>query len=142
MEKSLVELFREYIEAVNAIKPIMFQDFQVQSKEELIEKRLPYTKGDFKILGGNEYNFHGRGCRLSNKDFMIDWDFGRGELWCGINPGLFCYYLETEYGKKCSASLHEEVEDKLKRLVDDGIMIKYEGLYYFIEDWNNASERK
>lgn len=137
MVKPLLELFREYIDVVNKMKPIVFKDFQVRNKMELIERKSPYNKGQFIVLSRNEYRFHGRGCHFTSADrsLVIDWDFGGlNDQWCGINPGLFCYYLNTEYKQENNPKLYNQVKVELKNLVDKKIMIEYSDLYYFVVD--------
>jgi hypothetical protein len=135
MEKRFTKLFKEYIEKVNEIKPVMLKDFEIETKKQLPEKRHLFQIGEFKVKSNNQYRFHGRGCHFSNGDFEIDWDFGYNknnqEIWCGINAGLFCYYLETQYGKKNDFKLFNEVKKELDKLVDEGIMIQNRDLYYF-----------
>ena len=114
----------------------MFYDFGVESRGELMQKKsLAYENGQFKILNGNKYRFHGSGCNFSNANFEIDWDFGGfKDQWCGINPGLFCYYLKTEYNQEQNLKLYNRVKEELDSLVDKKVMVQYKDLYYFVVD--------
>lgn len=133
----IIKSLKEYVGIINRLKFIVFEDFQVENKEELINKKIPYIKGDFKIKSGNEYQFHGRGCLFVSNDkaWHIDWDFGGlKNQWCGINPRLFNFYLGTVYQHEMDPEIHMRIEQKLKKLVEDELMAFHDGLYYFIED--------
>lgn len=134
MDKELIELLKEYIKKVNSIRPIMFRDFNVQTKKELIEKRLSFTKGELTVQSNNKYSFHGRGCNFSNEEFQIDWDFGCHEIWCGINPGLFLRYLANNYEIENNVSNYTRIENFIEEMVKCNVLIKKHGLYYFVED--------
>ncbi|MFV0393964.1 MAG: DUF6896 domain-containing protein [Coprobacillaceae bacterium] len=134
MDEKLIELLKEYIEKVNSVKPVMFNDFHVQTKKQLIEKRLSFTIGEFKVKSNNKYRFHGRGCNFSNEEFEIDWDFGFYEIWCGINPGLFFYYLITNYKVENNVSNYNMIQNFIKKMVKQKVLVSKYDLYYFVED--------
>ena len=134
MDKKLLKLLEEYIEKVNSLKQTMLDDFNAQTKKQLLlEKRFLFTTGQLEIKSDNKYRFHGRGCNFSNKNFEIDWDFGYDDLWCGVNPRLFCYYLETHYKEKYKNYSIDNVEKEIEKMISEGVIVEKHDLYYITE---------
>lgn len=123
----LEKLAQKYINDVNRVCKMMLQAFNLTSKEELIKYR---SSGEFYSNGGdNRYAFHGRGCRFSNNELEIDWDFGYGDNWCGLDPWKLFYYIEN------NKFVHDFSDGyQIKEIFDDfvvnGKMVQKYDLYY------------
>lgn len=130
VEFELEQLVKEYISDVNRACDIMLSSLKLGSKEDLIKYRQNHSSGEFYLNGNNEYTFHGRGCRFSNNDLCIDWDFGYGDNWCGIEPWkLACYIKDNKIiNEPYDGAKIKEIFDEL---IIKGKMIKKYDLYYF-----------
>jgi hypothetical protein len=121
-------LTQKYINDVDKVCQIILQEFNVNSKEELINHRVI---GEFYFSSDNKYIFHGRGCKFSSDELEIDWDFGYGDIWCGLDPWKLFYYvkdnkIDNGYSDGC------QIKEAFDKLVAKGKMIKKYELYYFI----------
>lgn len=134
MKIGLVNCLNEYIEKVEEIKYIMFDDFEVNTKDELINKRLSFTKGEFQVKTDNKYQFHGRGCIFTNNNLKIDWDFGCNENWCGINIGSFLNYLNFEYNIINNTNNYLVLKQGFELLCKKKVLVMNFGLYYFTQN--------
>ncbi|SCW83746.1 hypothetical protein SAMN04487970_106224 [Paenibacillus tianmuensis] len=131
MNEELEILLKQYINDVNAVCALMLNGLGLSSKEELRTFRAKCPSGEFYLDGMNYYTFHGRGCRFSNKDIEIDWDFGFGDKWCGINPMLFYSYIRDNNKSTVpyrAITIINECEDMEQK----GKMIKKYDLYYLL----------
>ena len=131
MNLELERVVKEYVENVNIVCKLMLQGLNLKSKEDLREYRSKHPYGKFELNGANEYCFHGRGCRFSNEKIMIDWDFGEGNYWCGINPGLLAYYVKTNYCSMVEYHTASKIEVEMENAVKLGKMKRTNDLYYF-----------
>lgn len=132
MDNNIIKLIEQYIELANKIATQMMLDFNVSNKQEFIKRKSLYLSGEMSVLNVDKYIFHGRGCRYidNNGKLIIDWDFGYGDLWVGVNTGLFQKYLKDNNFLDSSICTYEYIKNELDKLVGEGILyIKY-GLYY------------
>jgi len=132
MTTKLEKFAAEYINTVDQICNMMLQVYSLNSKDELIKNHRPVqAEGAFYLNGkNNNYTFHGRGCRFSNDDFEIDWDFGYEELWCGLDPWKLFYYIKENRNPNLFNN-GNQIEEKFNEWVVNGKMTKQHGLYYF-----------
>ena len=95
MNDELIRFSKEYINDVNNVCQMMLEVYNLSSREELlVNHRVRQGKGEFYLNGKkHDYAFHGRGCRFSNDELKIDWDFGYGDIWCGIDPWKLAKYI-------------------------------------------------
>lgn len=70
----------------------------MKTKSDLLDYRKTHFEMEF-LFNGFKYIYHGRGCRTFNNDFFIDWNFGYGSRWCGIDPWLLARTLEQNKSK-------------------------------------------
>ena len=130
MSKSKLEYYSElYISDVYAVCQMMLRGLDLGSKNDLIKHREAQSKGEFYLDGVNIYNFHGRGCRFSNNDIKIDWDFGCDENWCGLDPWKLAYYIRDNK-RDCEWEDGNRVKKGFDDLVIKGRMKKRYDLYY------------
>ena len=131
MTKSKLEDYAEhYISDVYAVCQVMLRGLDLDSKRELIKHREVQSKGEFDLDGVNTYSFHGRGCRFSNNDIKIDWDFGYDENWCGLDPWKLAYYIkDNKNDSEWEDGAH--VKKTFDDLVINGRMERRHDLYYF-----------
>ena len=127
----LESIIKEYTKDVTMACHMMLEALYLKSKEELIRYRGIQATGEFFLNGINSFTFHGRGCRFSNEAVKIDWDFGFGENWCGLDPWKLFYYIKDN--KK-----NNEYDDgnQIKKIFEDLVRdkkmhIKF-GLYYYL----------
>ena len=128
----LRRLAEEYINDVNKIGILMLERLGFKSRSELLKHGHTQWKGEFKLNGKNNmYCFHGRGCRFSNDELEIDWDFGyEDNIWCGLDPWKLFYYMRDN--KKSNEFRDgDQIKKTFEELVSKGKMIKKYGLYYY-----------
>lgn len=130
-ENYLKLLAQEYIHDVSKICNTLLKFYNLNSKEELIKFRKKNPHGEFYLNGINIFTFHGSGCSFSSKELEIDWDFGFGDLWCGLDPWKLFYYIKN---KKRIINYNDgyDIEKIFIQLVANKEMIKKINLYYFI----------
>ena len=129
INNNLEQLAKEYINDVNKVCQMILQAYNLKSREELIKHREAQPTGEFYLNGNNSYTFHGRGCRFSNNELEIDWDFGYGENWCGIDPWKLAYYIREN---KTTETLYDgnKIKEELENLITKSKFIKKFDLYY------------
>ena len=71
MNAELKSLAKEYIENVNKVCLLMLEGLNLKTKSDLWDYRSLHHLFELNF-NGNKYVFHGRGCRFSNKDTIID----------------------------------------------------------------------
>ena len=126
----LKQLVLDYSVDVDTVCHIMLEGLNITTKEELIAYREQQPMGEFYLDGENKYVFHGRGCRFTNDEFEIDWDFGDGELWCGLDPWKIAYYISS-IAKESEWCDGAKIKNAFDNMVKDGLMYMKYGLYYF-----------
>ena len=131
MANSKLEYYaKEYIKDVNKVCLMMLQGYNLGTKEDLVKHREVHPQGEFHLNGSNKYTFHGRGCRFSNGNIEIDWDFGYGDVWCGLDPWkLACYIRDIKDNREWTDG--NKVKEVFEELVSKGEMEKLYDLYYF-----------
>lgn len=135
MNDKLNKLLKEYIMIVNQVCELMLEDLGVSSKEQLREVRGAYVAGKLKSKSGRKYLFHGRGCRYSDENVKIDWEFGYDKLWCGLDPWKFIDYLKDNNKKEYSQyNDGKQIQNIFNEMIIQKKMVKKQGLYYFVED--------
>lgn len=138
MEKNTKRIVKDLLikYELDALKmsEIMFEDFKVNTKKDLILKRAKYIVGDYSISSKYTYIFHGRGCRVldANGDIIIDWDMGYDDKMFGINIMLFLDYLEENKSDFENDLNYNDVEKIMDEFITDGSAYKKSGLYYLI----------
>ncbi len=123
----------EYIRNVNHICKMLLQSLGLRSKAELWEFRKQHllqqlTVNDYKI------EFHGRGCRAFSEEDYLDWDFGYGSRWCGINPWLLATTLRKKLNDTNQNINGEYIKEAFEKAIMDNEVYKKDDLYYFVID--------
>ncbi len=76
------------------------------------------------------YMFHGNGCTVfQDNEAIIDWDFGFGSWWCGIEPFKMARTLE-HLGTINGRFTKDIIESKCEKYVEKKIFIKRHNQYY------------
>lgn len=122
---------KEYIEKVNTVCFNLVEGLNLKTKAELWEYRKTHHEMEF-IINGVKYMFHGRGCRASNEEFFLDWDFGYGSRWCGIEPWLLARTLKENKSSCIEYYDGNRIKEECEQAVLNSEMIKQYDLYYFI----------
>ena len=132
ISSTIERLAKDYISDVDKVYTIMIQGLKLKSKKELIKYREVQGKGEFYLNGNNRYTFHGSGCRFSNNKLKIDWDFGYGDVLCGIDPWKLFYYIKDN---RITNEFNDgyQIKELFDELVINGILIKKNNLYYFFQ---------
>ena len=132
MDKNLIAISNEYISEVTKICLLMLKSFNLTSKEDMIKYRVNKPIGNFYLNGENRYQFHGRGCKFSNNEINIDWDFGFDDHWCGLNPWLLADYINTTNKSIIENCTGDKIKVEFEEAIKNGEMMKKYDLYYFI----------
>lgn len=118
-------------ECLNLINALNFhENLSLKSKNDLLlyrEKNMKWKIYINKIT----FQFHGVGCTMFNDNLYIDWDFGYGSRWCGIEPWLFANTLKKNnfsHVKYYDGSL---VKELCQKEVLNKTMFEKNNLYYF-----------
>lgn len=133
MNNDIRALLIEYIETVNTVCLLLLKMFNLSSKEDLYKYRRNHQVGEFCLNGKNQYMFHGIGCRFWNDKLNIDWDFGHGDEWCGIDPYKFYHFIKDNNKlphNKDYLNINFIIKE-LEKAVDKKEMIKKDERYYF-----------
>lgn len=130
MKEELRSIIKVYIENVNSVCNNLLKSLDLKTKVDLWEYRNTHNKMEFQ-LNGISYRFHGRGCVATNDEMFIDWDFGYGSRWCGIEPWLLARTLERNNDDHSNYYDGNIIKSECEQAVLDGIMYKKYELYYF-----------
>ena len=131
MNENFKVVAKEYIEKVNTVCSNLLNGLNLKSKEELWEYRETHHEMEF-VINGIKYIFHGRGCRAFNDEFFLDWDFGYGSRWCGIEPWLLARTLEKNKSRFVEYYDGNKVKEECEQAVLNKEMYKKYDLYYFV----------
>jgi len=130
MNEELKSMAKEYIDKVNNVCLLLLKGLNLKAKEDLWKYRE--THHDLEIyIGDGKYTYHGRGCKFSNKDFTIDWDFGYGSRWCGIEHWKLAYYIKENYKELIEFHDGFNIQKEFEQCIISGEVVKKYGLYYF-----------
>lgn len=130
MDKDLELTIKEYVTNVNTICNTLLKELKLNTKFDFLEYRAKHQQTKLEI-NGIRLIFHGRGCIATNDEMFLDWDFGFGSRWCGINPFLLAGTLEhcsNNFLKPFSA---KQIELACEEAVLKKEMYKKYDLYYF-----------
>ncbi|HEY9059910.1 MAG TPA: hypothetical protein VIO64_05300 [Pseudobacteroides sp.] len=132
MNDELKSLAKEYVDKVEHVCLLLLEGLNLKTKSDLWKYRRAHYIPEIN-LNDNKYEFHGRGCRFSSKDMIIDWDFGCsfGSRWCGINPGLFSYYIKENHKDLFELYSWSKIQNGFEQAVISGEMVKKADLYFF-----------
>lgn len=139
MEEVLKVIINDYIEEVNVVCNILINELNLKSKFDFWDYRSINNVMEIE-LNGIKYNFHGRGCCAIKEDKFIDWDFGYGSRWCGIQPWLLARTLQTNKNSHVEYYDGNKIIDECERAVAKGEMYKKHDLYYFTIQINDTFE--
>jgi hypothetical protein len=131
MNDELKSIADEYTENVKKVCLLMLKAFNLRSKGDLLKYRALHQIGEFELNGNNKYFFHGRGCLFSNQDIKIDWDFGYGSRWCGLDPWFIANYIKDNLKNSSEFSDGNKIQKEFEQAVTNGEMIKKYGMFYF-----------
>lgn len=131
IENKLLILLEKYEEKSMYYVKIMLNDFEVNNKKDFIQKKSLFMSGELQVDSTLTYLFHGRGCRILNDSApIIDWDFGYGDKWFGVNVMLFMNYLEIYDKENKKLFDYNEIHKILEGFVNQGVAYTKAGLYY------------
>ena len=116
MEDGLRTVMKEYIDQVNDVCLRLLAGLCLKSKADFLCSRKLRWGIEYEI-NGTKYLLHGAGCRACDGERYLDWNFGYGSRWCGIDPWLLARTLEynrdphTEYydGNRVKAECEQAV---------------------------------
>jgi hypothetical protein len=128
-DRDIEKYAKEYINDVNKICQTILKAYGLKSREELIKHRTAQPMGEFHL--NNRYCFHGRGCSFSNDEIEIDWDFGYGDIWCGLDYWKLFNYIRDNKDSNISYN-GIKIKEVFEKWVAQKKMIKKAGLYYFV----------
>lgn len=125
-----INYIKSYVNEINRICSIMINSLKLESKIDLINYRASHQSGEFcdkDVI--YKFTFHGRGCKITCDNFVIDWDFGDNNFWCGIDPWKLADYINNnkKSDKKYDGYIIEKLFDEL---IEKKLMDKRDGLYY------------
>lgn len=128
MRADLEVFTKVYLKKVDEICHLMLSGLGFRSKEELCRYGIHNQMGTIEHDGNiGHYFFHGIGCEFENNTVEIDWDFGYGPHWCGLDPWKVSKYLEYF---NINISWKEIKTEYDKAVLKDEMYIK-EDRYYF-----------
>lgn len=130
MEEKLRIIINEYIESVNDVCIHLLKGLSLKSKEEFWKYKETHWGTEFEV-NGIKYILHGKGCIATNDEMFIDWDFGYGSRWCGINPWILASMLEHNKDAHVEYYDSKRIKDECEQAVSNGEMYKKYDLYYF-----------
>lgn len=131
MDEYLRKESEEYIQHVNEICKMIIHSLGLRSKAEFWEFRKHHFYPQL-IVHGYRIEFHGRGCRVFSEDEYLDWDFGYGSRWCGINPWLFALTLKKNGNSQSAFMSGEYIHEAFEDAIANNEVYKKEDLYYFV----------
>lgn len=130
MEEQLRLVIEGYLDEVNRLCYQLLKGLNLKTKTDLWEYRRIYNEVQI-VVEGVQYIFHGKGCRASNEKYFIDWDFGYGSRWCGVEPWLLARTLKQNKDNYTEYYDGNKIKEECEKAVLQGIMIKKYELYYF-----------
>ncbi len=136
MDKQLETIMKTYLDSVRMVCHKLMtslnasENLNLRTKYDLLNYRIMRCKAEYDI-GEVKYVFHGSGCYAYDGHTILEWDFGYGSRWCGIDPWKLAFTLEK------NKDSHIEYYDgnTILRLCEEAVRaedmeLKY-GQYYF-----------
>lgn len=130
MEDKIKSIMKEYIEKVNHVCHNLLESLNLKTKWDFYEYRSIQRKMEFEA-NGIKYVLHGRGCWAFNEKFYLDWDFGYGSRWCGIDPWLLARTLERNKSNHIEYYDGNLIKKECEQAVLEGEMYQKYDMYYF-----------
>lgn len=134
MDDSLKSIMREYMEMVDSVCIGLMESLQLRTKAELGMYKASHLKYEYEA-NGITYIFHGRGCCAYSDELYLDWNFGCGSRWCGIDPWLLARTLKRGHHPFAEGRNENEIGDQISAecglAATSGEMVKKYDLYYF-----------
>lgn len=97
MEDGLRTVMKEYIDQVDDVCLRLLDGLCLKSKADFLCSRKLRWGIEYET-NGTKYLLHGAGCRACDGERYLDWNFGYGSRWCGIDPWLLARTLEYNRG--------------------------------------------
>ena len=130
MEDGLRTVMKEYIDQVNDVCLRLLAGLCLKSKADfLCSRKLRW--GIEHETNGTKYLLHGAGCRACDGERYLDWNFGYGSRWCGIDPWLLARTLEYNRDPHTEYYDGNRVKAECEQAVSLGEMYQKHNLYYF-----------
>ena len=136
MEQILKNIFEEYVLQVEKACDFLIQGINKVEKINIKDKRdfFRYCQESKKtsfVIEGIEYQLHGKGCLMTGMGKYLDWDFGYRSRWCGIDPWKVAICLKHNGSAFIDYFNGNLIMRKCEQAVEDEIMYKQNGQYYF-----------
>ena len=130
MEDGLRTVMKEYIDQVNDVCLRLLAGLCLKSKADFLCSRKLRWGIEYEI-NGTKYLLHGAGCRACDGERYLDWNFGYGSRWCGIDPWLLARTLEYNRDPHTEYYDGNRVKAECEHAVSLGEMYQKHNLYYF-----------
>ena len=130
MEDGLRTVMKEYIDQVNDVCLRLLAGLCLKSKADFLCSRKLRWGIEYEI-NGTKYLLHGAGCRACDGERYLDWNFGYGSRWCGIDPWLLARTLEYNRDPHTEYYDGNRVKAECEQAVSLGEMYQKHNLYYF-----------
>ena len=124
LNNELKSIIEEYTENVKKVCLLMLKGLNLKSKDDLLKYRTLHSSGEFDLDGNNKFFFHGRGCLFANQNIIINWDFGYGSRWCGLDPWFISNYIKDNYNNLSEFSDGVSIRIEFEQAVINCEMIK------------------
>lgn len=131
IKDNLKTIIQEYMKKINDVSLNLLEGLNIKTKADFWKYRQQNYGIEYEA-NGIKYVLHGRGCWAFDEEMYLDWDFGYGSRWCGVDPWLLARTLERN---KCDYIEYYDgnlIKEECEQAVLDGDMYKKYDLYYFI----------
>lgn len=139
MEDELKKLMQEYMKQVNVVCLQLLEGLNLKTKVDFWAYREKHPQMEFEV-NNIKFVLHGRGCWAFDNETFLDWDFGYGSRWCGIDPWLLARTLERNKNAHVEYYDGKRIKEQCEQAVLDGEMYQKYDLYYFIIPNNEMFE--
>ena len=130
MEDGLRTVMKEYIDQVDDVCLRLLDGLCLKSKADFLCSRKLRWGIEYET-NGTKYLLHGAGCRACDGERYLDWNFGYGSRWCGIDPWLLARTLEYNRDPHTEYYDGNRVKAECEQAVSLGEMYQKHNLYYF-----------
>lgn len=139
MDGNLKLLIIKYIDNINKMCIQLLDGLNLNTKEEFIKYIAKHRQIEYEV-NDVKYILHGAGCIATNEKMFLDWDFGYGSRWCGINPWLLAETLERNNDVYVEYYDSNKIKFECEKAVITGEMYKKYNMYYFTTPINETFE--
>jgi len=128
MSLTIHDLIRDYLSAAQNNIQVMRRHFGISNLLRARGEGLIPAQGNVQGEDALEFSFHGMGCAVKTKDYMVDFDFDANSECNSFDAWRLMLFAESQPGRYGALEQRDHIERELKDLEQKGVITKAKNL--------------